>query len=366
VTVLALVLLALCSYAQAVKWHQLGSYTFDHFRAEFQRDYQSHEEFNLRKGLFEKRLYEIKRHNADPTKSWKMGVNKFTDLTEEEFKRHLGLRKSLLPRHAPPTNVEEVDISQISQLNVDWRTVGIITPVKDQGQCGSCWSFATAETLESYWALATKQLTDLSEQQILDCTENPQHCGGDGGCGGATVELAYEQIMKQGGLATEWTYSYKSYNGNNEQCSFDSSNTPAFAKISGYKNLPSNQYAPLLAHVATNGPVAISVDASSWGMYESGVFDGCNKTNPDLDHAVQLVGYGTDPSYGDYWLVRNSWSPAWGESGYIRLRRPATAECGIDLTPGDGDGCDNGPPSVTVCGTCGILYDTVYPVVATN
>jgi cathepsin L len=297
-----------------------------------------------------------------------MGVNRFTDRTEEEFNNVLGVRKGLLKQRKQNAQkvFENVDISLLEQQNVDWRTKGIISSVKDQGMCGSCWTFAAAETLESYWALATQQLVDLSEQQILDCTPNPNNCGGTGGCGGGTVELAYTQIQKLGGLSTEWTYPYQSYGGSNFQCRFNPSNTPPYAKVSGYTDLPSNQYAPVLQHVATTGPLAISVDASSWGTYESGVYDGCNKTNPDLDHAVQLVGYGTDPSYGDYWLVRNSWSPAWGENGYIRLRRTSNPTCGVDLTPSDGDGCTNGPPTVTVCGTCGILYDTTFPTVETN
>jgi len=142
--------------------------------------------------------------------------------------------------------------------------------------------------------------------------------------------------------------------------------TDPVAVVSDYVVLPSNQLQPVLNGIGTLGPMAISVDASTWSSYESGVYDGCNQTNPDLDHEVQLVGYGTDATLGDYWLVRNSWSPAWGESGYIRLRRTATPRCGLDITPSDGDGCKGGPPSVTVCGTCGILYDVVYPVITTK
>jgi len=255
-------------------------------------------------------------------------------------------------------------IPKVPALNlpsaIDWRTQGIITAVKDQGDCGSCWTFGTAETLESYWALSTGQLTDLSEQQILDCTPNPNHCGGSGGCGGGTAELAYAQIIAMGGLASEWTYPYTSYTGNNETCQ---SITPA-AHLVNYTTLPSNQLKPLLLQVGTAGPLAISVDASAWSDYESGVFNGCNQTNPDIDHEVQLVGYGTDPKQGDYWLVRNSWSPAWGENGYIRLARQSTPQCGIDLNPSDGTGCNGGPTRVTVCGTCGILYDSVFPTIA--
>jgi len=105
-----------------------------------------------------------------------------------------------------------------------------------------------------------------------------------------------------------------------------------------YVGLPSNQYEPII-NAVVNGPLAISVDASSWGDYETGVYNGCNNTNPDIDHAVQLVGYGTDDVLGDYWLIRNSWSPAWGESGYIRIGRSSNVTCGTDLNPSDGTAC---------------------------
>jgi len=238
--------------------------------------------------------------------------------------------------------------------------------VKDQGNCGSCWSFASAEVIESYYALLTGDLSDLSEQQILDCTPNPDQCGGTGSCGGGTAQLAFARIMKMGGLATEWTYPYISYSGASQKCQFNSA-TPPFANISEFFTLPQNKYMPLLEHVSTTGPIALSVAASSWSPYESGVFDGCNQTNPDIDHAVVLEGYGVDEKFGPYWLVRNSWSSKWGDKGYIKLRRTANEEmrCGEDLTPRDGDGCKDGPPEVKVCGTCGILYDNCYPVVST-
>ncbi len=116
--------------------------------------------------------------------------------------------------------------------------------------------------------------------------------------------------------------------------------------------------------VATKGPIAVSVDASTWSSYKSGIFNGCNQTNPDINHAVVLVGYGED-SGQKYWLVRNSWSASWGEAGYIRLARFDNEDeiCGSDITPQDGTACDGQTQPVKVCGTCGILYDSAYPIV---
>jgi len=174
------------------------------------------------------------------------------------------------------------------------------------------------------------------------------------------------QIIVQGGQASEWTYPYTSYYGDAYVCHANTSgyNWEPVVKLSSYTVLPTNQLQPVMAAVATLGPMIINVDASSWSDYESGVFDGCNQAQPDIDHVVQLVGYGNDTQYGTYWLVRNSWSPSWGENGYIRLRRTATPRCGIDINPSDGTGCKGGPPTVTVCGTCGILFDVSYPTIA--
>jgi len=284
-----------------------------------------------------------------------------TDWTQQEFSKLLGLKKQFLYASKKPQN-EDNTTHSIRELPpyVDWREKNIITPVKNQGMCGSCWSFGTAESIESFSALSSGQLQELSEQQILDCTANPRDCGGTGGCGGGTPELAYNQIMKTG-LSSEWTYPYISFSGNNFKCK--NNEIQPVVRLSGFKVLPSNQYVPVLQALAYEGPLAVNVDASSWGDYETGVFDGCNQTNPDIDHVVQLVGYGTDTQHGDYWLVRNSWSPAFGEAGYIRLQRSATARCGTDIKPSDGTGCNGGPTRVTVCGTCGILYDTSYPVI---
>jgi len=232
-------------------------------------------------------------------------------------------------------------------------------------QVGSCWSFAAAETIESYYAIANpSKIRILSEQQILDCTPNPSKCGGSGGCGGATVELAFQQIINIGGLSSEWTYPYSSYFGDNGMC--NSSRFKPEVQLSSFGNLPTNEADPIVAHLLQKGPLAISVDASKWSQYEGGVFDGCNQTNPDLDHAVQLVGFGTDSQFGDYWLVRNSWSPSWGEGGFIRLKRSKKEPCGYDITPQDGDGCANQTKPEYVCGTCGVLYDAVFPVIRTS
>ena len=194
----------------------------------------------------------------------------------------------------------------------DWRDHGVVSAAKDQGRCGSCWAFASAEAMESHWALASGHLEDLSIQQILDCTPNPQHCGGTGGCHGSIPQLAFAQIDEQGGLAGEWSYGYTSYSGKDApECAFAPEKLHATSSARGKTatvQLPSNQAAPLMQALVKFGPVPVSVDAGSWHLYKGGVWDKCNQKEPTLDHAVNLVGYGTDAKTGeDYWLVRNSW-----------------------------------------------------------
>merc|ERR1712032_1098164 len=165
-------------------------------------------------------------------------------------------------------------------------------------------------------------------------------------------------------MTTEWMIPYSSHAGvSNGKCNWNASNTPSLVTVSGYRKLPANNYQAVMDALAKVGPLAVNVQAGTWSDYEGGVFDGCaNRSNIDIDHVVQLVGYGTDEKGGDYWLVRNSWDVTWGEAGYIRLKRSSSPRCGDDITPLDGTGCAGGEPKQHVCGTCGILFDVSYPV----
>jgi len=365
------VCLAVLAVAGATRWFELDEYTFDKYITEFNKKYTARE-FPIRARIFQRHLEAIRQHNSNPSFTWKEGVNQFTDRTDQEFRRLLGydMTKHLAyADHVAQFRSEaQLEAKEPSDLpsSVDWRNQSIITPVKNQGACGSCWTFGTTESIESFYALkyGKAALPVLSEQEILDCTPNPNDCGGTGGCGGGTPELAMAQLIVLGGQTTEKDYPYKSGGGQDFKCHFDNKTTPPLARLTNFTVLPSNQYLPVLNAVATLGPMIINVDASAWSAYEEGVFNGCNQANPDIDHVVQLVGYGTDGSAGDYWLVRNSWAASWGERGYIRLKRMSTPQCGIDTNPQDGTGCNGGPAQVTVCGTCGILYDVSYPVIA--
>lgn len=340
--------------AFTTKWNELDNYDFANYQKEFKKIYADNKEIAFRNQIFETNLREIKRHNQDPTQTWKKGVNQFTDKTANELKSYLGAgpnsRKNM---QNPHQDGHKLNIA----VGIDWRDYGIITNVKDQGHCGSCWAFSATETIESYYAMSTGHLEVLSEQQILDCTNNPQFCGGTGQCGGATTELAYEQLIRMGGLTSEWRYPYISYYGQDFAC--NKSKAKQIAKITGYKKLPINNQDEIMHHLSTIGVLDVGVDASQWSSYESGIFNGCNQTNPDINHAVNLVGYTSD-----YWIVRNSWGASYGENGYIRIFKSNTPTCGIDLTPEHGDACRGDDTPITVCGHCGILYSSSYPIIS--
>jgi len=239
---------------------------------------------------------------------------------------------------------------------------GVVSAVKDQGHCGSCWAFASTAVIESHFAIKTGKLFDLSPQQIAMCSPNPKHCGGTGGCAGATQEIAFE-YAKTTGIYEEFQYPYLSYNGTNQEC-YTPQFKPIIGKISDYVKLQANDYTALMNAIATIGPVTISVDASTWHSYESGIYSGCNSTNPDINHAVVLEGYGEENGV-KYWLVRNSWSANYGEKGYIRILRTDDDDnvCGIDITPEHGSACEGEHDPQKVCGTCGILSDSSYPFI---
>jgi len=332
-------------------------YTFEQYLVDFGKFYEP-SEFAMRKALFESRVAEVVAHNNQENASWRKGINKFSDMTMEEFRRNLGHSSSMsqtmrasMPL-APELNMPAAGLPD----SVDWRTKGVVTKVKDQGGCGSCWAFAAIETIESSLTQATGKTLLLSAQNMVSCTKNPQHCGGTGGCAGATSELGYQYVAEKG-IASEADYPYRAITGTCDESKKKS------AHIGGFVKLKENNYTDLLVAIATIGPIAVSVDAEPWMSYSSGVFTGCGFSRIDINHAVQLVGYGT-ASGKDYWIVRNSWGQWWGEQGYIRIFKHSDGDmkwCGPDPTPQDGTGCDGGPPVVTVCGSCGIWYDSSYP-----
>jgi len=249
----------------------------------------------------------------------------------------------------------------------------------DQGACGSCWATATAKVLNAHAEIYNSSQTSFSIQDLVDCVPNPARCGGTGGCQGSTTELAMQYVMEYG-IHTE---AEKSYVGQDQECSASltdqdkmsfsdeairregihnaSSAAPGLSiGLLAFEVLPMNQYQPLLLALYEKGPVAVSVDASMWSLYSTGIFNSCEK-DAVINHAVTLIGWGAQ-SDKKYWTIQNSWGSAWGENGLVRLLRHDNDDwCGTDYYPLDGTGCEGGASEVAVCGMCGVHSDSVIP-----
>ena len=269
----------------------------------------------------------VTRHNAEHAagkQSFTMALNKFADMTEDEVN---ALYKGSVSQSTRPLGVHKPSGSQ-APAAIDWRDQDVVTEVKDQGACGSCWSFGATGAFESAWALAGNDLQTFSEQQLMDCSGS----AGNHGCNGGMAYRAYEYLEDEGGIMTEDDYPYTARDGHS--CQADPSKY--VAAISSHVMVPSHgSHAILRDAVADVGPVAVSIDASksSFNFYSGGVYDEPSCSTTSHDHAVLVVGYGTEDGK-DYWLVKNSWGPEWGESGYIKMTRSDnTDQCAIASIP---------------------------------
>lgn len=331
-----------------------SEYSFGNYMIEFGKTYAKGE-LAAREVAFNENMKFIQQQNSKPNKSWFATVNKFTDLTNEEFRQQYHGH-----RPAPVDSflrAKEIIIPNLPD-SVDWRTNGtVLSPVKDQGQCGSCWAFSVVETLESRLAIVTGEKSEiLSPQQLVSCAPNPDKCGGTGGCSGSIQTLGFNYTMTAG-ITTEASYPYKATTG---ICSAKKITPVAYN--GGFVHLTPNDYTQLVTAIA-QGPTAISVAAGTmgWQTYGGGVFDdtGCGY---DQDHAVQAVGYGVEGAKM-YWIVRNSWASSWGEGGFIRIERFGDGKepCGVDKTPQDGEACAGDTTPRTYCGLCGLMGSSSYP-----
>lgn len=345
---------------------------FDQFLQEQDRAYtKGSAEHSERFAVFSLRLAAIEGHNSDPHRTWTAGVNHFTDRSDSELASVLGYKPAGRTGDSDPSPqaavVGELAQRGTAQQLVDWRNLTIASQIPDQGSCGSCWAVTTASVLDAHHEIYIGTAKRFSAQEIVSCVQNPKHCGGKGGCDGATVELGMDYALKSG-LSTMTETPYK---GDDTPCG--SLQMPVLAEASevgagghafglvGWRKLPDNQEMPLVRAVVEQGPVAVSVAASHWFSYKAGIFSGCPK-DVVVDHAVTLYGIGQDGER-KYWLIRNSWGGSWGEKGFIRMVRTESEDtyCGWDNDPAKGTGCDGGPSRARVCGTCGILFDSVVP-----
>ena len=369
VLAVALIAAAAATGAEAhatVPVDQIASYSFESFTRDFNRRYATAAEASQRRAIFEKNRAAVVAHNAKGTASYTKGINDMSDRTIEEIAARA--RGTMRSSSAEVTGFNlfapKTQPSMQLPASVDYRAVypPVLTAVKDQGKCGSCWAQCAIATIESGYALKTGKLFDLSTQQLVSCVANPKKCGGTGGCNGATVDMAYDHAVAHG-CATEWTYSYASYFGGNHTCSTDAAVTLPVVQPTGYVMVKSNDQVATMEALVAHGPLSVVVDASDWHSYNSGIYSGCDyKKNITINHGVQLVGYGTDKALKkDYWIIRNSWSANWGENGYMRLEREPTPKCGWSAEwTTYGLGCEGDAEAVWSCGHCGVLMETSY------
>jgi len=265
--------------------------------------YATNAEYEKRQGIFKTNLVKAQLLNMESVRNGgdaAFGVTQFSDLTEEEFKNTY-----LMTNYEPNDEERFTETSLEVAADIDWRTRGVLTGVKDQAQCGSCWAFSATEAIESYARIAGHPLTSLSPQQINSCDK------GSGGCNGGSTSSAFNYVRTAGGIETAADYPYTSGRGVTGPCL---ANPAKFAiKITGYKAVARGE--PSLETALNNGPASVCVAANAFQTYHGGILAVCPG---NIDHCVQAVGY-----TADYWILRNSWGAGWGEAGFLRLKRGA-------------------------------------------
>ncbi|CAF0806192.1 unnamed protein product [Brachionus calyciflorus] len=294
------------------------------FKNVHQKTYETSAEELYRRQIWENNLQFIRQHNQEAQlghHTFTVAMNKFGDLTGQEFgslyngfNMSSALNRKLGQRFVTKNN----DVPD----TVDWRTQGYVTPVKDQGQCGSCWAFSAVAALEGQHFKQAGELVSLSEQNLVDCSGK----FGNQGCNGGLMDQAFDYIKSNKGIDTEESYPYTARDG---KCKFNPATVGA--TDTGYVDIPTGNEKALTEALATVGPISVAIDASrsSFQFYSKGVYSdkGCSSTR--LDHGVTAVGYDSLGAGQDYYIVKNSWGTGWGNKGFIWMARNQKNMCGI-------------------------------------
>ena len=297
---------------------------FNSFRERFNKNYLSKDELNNRFSVFRNNLIDILIHNADVSQNFTLGVNQFTDLTPQEFKEQYvsGLKSQLGSYGCKPFS----STASSAPSSIDWRSRNAVTSVKDQGQCGSCWSFSATGAIEGAWAISNGQLVDLSEQELVDCATGFAYSSH--GCQGGQMDGGFKFVIQNG----QCSLSSYPYTAKDETCK----TCTALAHISSCSDVKPNDQVSLKGAVSQQ-PVAVAISADSriFQSYSGGVITS-SSCYTSLNHGVLVVGYGTENDV-DYWLVKNSWGPSWGSTGYVKIQKSSSTNdpgvCGISMQP---------------------------------
>jgi len=288
--------------------------------AQYKKGYMSGNEYAMRFNIFKENLDFINEHNSQDA-SYSVAINQFTDLTNEEFRQYLGYRSS-------GATLPSTEIRGDIKASVDWRAKGAVTPVQNQGACGSCWAFSATGAVEGSYFISTGQLVKFSEQQLVDCDTEASSAG----CNGGLMTDAFEYLLHNDFVSLE----HYPYTAKDETCNTEAIKEFGYPSIRSYHAVDKNS-ADAMKDVLNFTPVSVAVNAGSqgWQFYSGGVVtENCGQ---NLDHGVLAVGYGEEDGQG-YFIVKNSWGSGWGEDGYIRV----------------------GTNDESKGGVCGILMDASY------
>ncbi|KAG0724320.1 Cathepsin L [Chionoecetes opilio] len=328
----AFVLLAAVASASSVSFFAVVMEEWETFKMEHGKKYTSKLEDTFRMKIFTENKHKIAHHNklySSGQKTYKLKMNKYGDMLHQEFVSTMnGFRwnrtAGSYQASRPFTGVTYIgpDDDIVLPKSVDWREKGAVTPIKDQGQCGSCWSFSATGSLEGQHFRKSGKLVSLSEQNLIDCSVKY----GNNGCNGGLMDYAFKYIKDNGGIDTENGYPYE---GEDDNCRYDPST--AGAEDTGFVDVRAGNEHALKKAVATVGPVSVAIDASheSFQFYHHGVYTEPECNAEDLDHGVLVVGYGKDDNGTAYWIVKNSWGTTWGSDGFIMMHRNHHNMCGI-------------------------------------
>jgi len=358
----------LCSCSESARFrlagHTASDYDDINTYAEFAQIYRSNiavgsNEYKMRAEIFQKSLKLVRAQNSQPHATWRAKINRFADFTNDDKQEMFGLVR----RFKSESNIlSSTSMKKYTGGDKGGLTINDGPPVRDQGACGSCWALAAVAVIEGQLLFNSSNqwrvVPQFSAQALVDCAQNPDQCGGTGGCDGATFDVAYKYVASRGLLA-ENAWPYKAH----EQTCPDFSAVPsqAWVHIGGHVTIQ-NQYDAVMNMLTGHGPVAVGIAASDFMSYDHGIFH-CNSRDVVINHGVMLKGFGVENGV-KYWLVQNSWSVWWGERGHIRIfkREDEDKFCGWDYKPEEGFACKDDTASyVAVCGSCGILSRVSQP-----
>jgi len=321
-----LLVFAVATNAAILTYRDVIEEEWESFKLKHGKVYKDSEEEKFRMKVFMENKHKIAKHNQRATnglKGYYLAMNSYGDMLHHEFVATMNgykQRSRFDPQRNGSTYLSPMNV--VVPESVDWREKGYVTPVKNQGECGSCWSFSTTGALEGQHFRKTHKLVSLSEQNLIDCSRKY----GNNGCEGGLMDNAFDYIKDNHGIDTEQAYPYE---GKDMTCRYKKREKGA--EDTGFVDITSGSETELKEALATIGPVSVAIDASheSFQFYSKGVYDEAECSSEELDHGVLAVGFGVTTEGEEYWIVKNSWGTTWGDEGYVLMARNKRNQCGI-------------------------------------